>query len=573
MHDNVGTATGGALPGAAARAGKTAGAMTGEEARVIVASSIGTAFEWYDFFLFGALTPVIGAKFFGGFNPATQTIFALLTFAAGFAVRPIGALGFARFGDVVGRKSVFLLTLVCMGGSTVAVGLMPTSAQIGLAAPVMVLVLRVVQGLAISGEFGGAVVYVAEHAPIARRGFYAGWIPATVGLSVAAAIGVLLACQAAVGAAAFDAWGWRLPFIVSVVPLGVSVWIRTRLHESPAFLRMKAQGRQSRAPIGEAFGRWRNLRLALVLLFGLVAPHAMIGYLSTFYALVLLTTALNVDGFTANCLFVTVMLAASALCVFWSWLSDRVGRKPVVIGAFALAVATIFPVFGAIERLANPALAQAQRTIAVDIAADHCAVQFNPAGMQHRLSDCDRAKLVLARYSVSYTHRRALPGAPVTVTIGTMAGGRARHALRGPGLEADLARAVLAAGYPAPHDPGIIRIARLRDLVQPRAIGLFALLTLLTCYGQMGQGPSAAAMVELFPTRIRYTAISLPFQIGTGWFGGLLPAVMVAINAEAGNLFAGLWYPVGVIALGALVSLLFLPETRGRDLDTMEGER
>lgn len=470
---------------------------------------------------------------------------------------------FARFGDLIGRKSIFLLTLVIMGLSTVAVGLVPTSDRIGLLAPILVLLLRIFQGLAISGEFGGAVIYVAEHAPPARRGWYAGWIPATVGLSVCTSISVLLAVEWATGPVAFKDWGWRLPFILSAVPLGISVWIRMRLQESPAFLKMKAEGRESRAPIREAFGEGRNIRRALVLLFGLIAPHSTIGYLATFYTLVLLTTSLKVDTFTANTLFVVVMFCATGLCVLFSWLSDRIGRKPVILAAFALAAITYFPIFTAITRLANPVLAEAQRNVSVVLVADpkQCSLQFNPAGTAKFSTACDRAKLVLAKYSVSYRNQAAAAGAPLFAQINSTT------IADSPSLEDALTKALIAAGYPRKDDPNILRIGQFSDLLNGRVLALFLLLLTLTCYGQMGQGPSASAMVEIFPTRIRYTGVSLPFQIGTGWFGGLLPAIMVAINAEAGNLFAGLWYPIVMLVCGFAIGLLFLPETKGCDLD------
>jgi MFS family permease len=539
--------------------------MTRAEFRVVAASSIGTAFEWYDFFLYGSLIPIIGAKFFGGYPPAAQTVFALLTFGIGFVVRPLGALLWARFGDVVGRKATFLITLVVMGASTVAVGLLPTSAEIGFWAPVLLLTCRVAQGLAISGEFGGAVTYVAEHAPPAKRGAYVGWLPATVALSVFISLGVLLLVQAVLGPAAFDAWGWRVPFLISVVPLAISVWIRLRLEESPLFLKMKAEGTRSVAPIRESFTQRRNLRPVLVAL-AMVAAQSFVGYVSTFYALTLLTSSLKVGAVTANTLFLGLMLCGFLLCGFFSWLSDRVGRKPVMIAGFVLAVVTYIPVFHGVAALANPALDRAQREVPVSVVADpaQCSFQFNPAGTARFTSDCDRAKQVLAASSVAYANVAAPAGAPTTVHVG------GRVLAVGPDVAQVLPAALTAAGYPAKNDPGIVAINGPGDLFDGRVIALFLLLLVLVCYAQMTQGPAASAMVELFPTRIRYTAMSLPFQVGTGWFGGLAPAVMVAINAEAGDLFTGLWYPIIGIAVGTVVCVLFLPETRGVDLDAVD---
>jgi MFS family permease len=539
--------------------------MTRAEFRVIAASSIGTAFEWYDFFLYGALIPIIGSKFFGGHPPAAQTVFALLTFGVGFVVRPLGALLWSRFGDRVGRKATFLVTLVIMGASTVAVGFLPTSAEIGIAAPILLLTCRILQGIAISGEFGGAVTYVAEHAPPAKRGAYVGWLPATVALSVFLSLGVLLAVQAITGPEAFDAWGWRVPFLIAIGPLAVSVWIRLRLAESPIFLKMKQAGTQSAAPIRESFTRRRNLKPVLIAL-AMVASQSFIGYVSTFYTLTLLTSSLKVDSITANTLFLGLMLCGFVLCGFFSWLSDRVGRKPVMLAGFVLAILTYIPIFQGVAGIANPALAQAQESVPVRVIADPatCSFQFNPAGTARFTSDCDRAKLVLARSFVSYENEDAPAGSPTTVVVGD------RSITVGPDLDQTLPAAVTAAGYPAPGDPGIVRISGVGDLFDPRVVGLFLLLLVLVSYAQMTQGPSASAMVELFPTRIRYTAMSLPFQVGTGWFGGLAPAVMVAINAEAGDLLTGLWYPIIGIAIGTVICVFFLPETRGVDLDAVD---
>lgn len=536
--------------------------MTREERRVIVASSVGTIFEWYDFFLYGALATTIGAKFFSPFDEATRNIFALLTFALGFLVRPFGALVFGRFGDLIGRKYIFLTTIAIMGSSTLIVGLLPTSDQIGIAAPIILVSLRILQGLAISGEFGGAAIYVAEHAPPGRRGFYTGWIPASIAFSLLLSLAVILLTQSVLDDAQFKAWGWRVPFLASLLLLLLSLWIRLRLHESPAFLRMKAEGRQSKAPVREALGRWKNIRLALIALFGMTTATAVLGYTGTFYTLVFLTSTLKVDSYSANLLFATAMILGSAGCVFFAWLSDHVGRKPIILAGCLIAAVSYFTIFDAITRKVNPALHHAQATIAVEVQADPgtCSFQFNPAGTARFTSACDLAKATLSRASVSYRNVTQPAGTPTAVTIGgaTIAAG--------PQFVERISERIKEAGYPVAGDQQTLRLSGLSDLVTPRALQVVGLLLVLVLLAQMAQGPAAAGIVELFPTHIRYTAISLPYQIGTGWIGGLLPATMFAMNAESGSMYFGLWYPVAFAVSTFVVALLFLPETSHTDI-------
>ena len=536
--------------------------MTKEERRVIIASSVGTVFEWYDFFLYGSLATIIGAKFFSPFDESTRNIFALLTFALGFLVRPFGALVFGRFGDLFGRKYIFLLTIAIMGLSTVIVGLLPTSDQIGIAAPIILVFLRILQGLAISGEFGGAAIYVAEHAPPGRRGFYTGWIPACIAFSLLLSLAVILLTQSILGESQFKEWGWRVPFLSSVLLLVLSLWIRLRLKESPAFLKMKAEGRQSRSPIREAFGQWKNVRVALIALFGMTTATAVLGYTGTFYTLVFLTSTLKVDPYSANLLFATAMILGAAGCVFFAWLSDHVGRKPIILGGCAIAALSYFTIFHALAERANPSLYLAQNSIAVVVRADPgtCSFQFNPSGTAKFTSSCDIAKTTLARAAVAYTNLPVSAGTTTTVTIGkdTVAAG--------PDFARELLATVKAAGYPSADDRAILRLSSVADLAQPRSLQVVGLLLILVLLAQMAQGPAAAGIVELFPTHIRYTAMSLPYQIGTGWIGGLLPATMFAMNAESGNMFFGLWYAVVFAVTTFLVGLFFLPETSHRDI-------
>ncbi|MGY3563986.1 MFS family permease [Bradyrhizobium sp. USDA 4463] len=536
--------------------------MNADERKLIIASGAGTVLEWYDFFLYGSLAAVIGAKFFSPFDEATRNIMALLTFATGFLVRPFGALLFGRLGDLVGRKYVFLTTIVVMGVSTLLVGFLPTSDQIGLAAPIILIALRVLQGLAISGEFGGAAVYVAEHAPAHRRGFFAGFIPACIALSLLLTLGIILLIQTALGETEFKAWGWRIPFLASAGLLLVSLWIRLRLDESPAFLKMKADGRQSKAPIKEAFGNWRNGRLALLALFGITTGNAVLGYTGTFYVLVFMNTALKVDSYSANLLFTIPIIFGAMLCLLFAWLSDSIGRKPLIVCSCIVAAFTFFPVFHTITQLANPALYRAQQQIAISVNADPatCSFQFNPAGTAKFTSPCDVAKATLARASAVYTNVSLPPGSNTTVLI---AGKTIEPSSN---LAAEISKQLTAAGYPEGGHSDTIRLTSAADILQPRTLELMGLILCLVALAQMVQGPAAAAIVELFPTQIRYTGMSLPYQIGVGWIGGLLPATMFAMNAESGDMFFGLWYPIAFAAVTSLVALCFLPETKGRDI-------
>jgi MFS family permease len=536
--------------------------MTKEERKVIIASSVGTICEWYDFFLYGSLAAIIGTKFFGAFDETTRNIFALLVFALGFLVRPFGALLFGLFGDLVGRKYTFLATVTVMGVSTLIVGLLPTSDQIGIAAPIALITLRILQGLAVSGEFGGAVIYIAEYAPPSRRGYYTGWIPAFITVSVLFSLAVILLTQSVMTDSQFKDWGWRVPFIASLLPFGLSLWTRLKLKESPVFSRMKAEGRQSRAPIREAFGQWKNLRLALIALFAINVAVPALGYTGTFYTLIFMTSTLKVDTYTGNLLFSTAIVLGAPLCVFASWLSDRIGRKlPMLCGCLLGAIA-YFPAFHLLTELVNPALYRAQQSALVTVMADPstCAFQLNLTGTAKYTSPCDVAKSTLARASVAYTNSPLPPETQTTVKVGDDV------VPVGPTFARDLAERLAAAGYPAAGNPGIIRMTSIGDMFQTRALKVIALLFLLVVISQIVQGPASAAIVELFPANIRYTAMSLPYQLGSGWIGGLLPATMFAMNAASGSIYFGLWYPIAFVTLAFFVNLLFLPETRGKDI-------
>ncbi|MFN7173105.1 MAG: MFS transporter [Thermaurantiacus tibetensis] len=541
-------------------------APTQSEKKVILASSLGTIFEWYDFYLYGLLAIIISSQFFSGVNETTGFILALGAFAAGFAVRPFGALVFGRLGDLVGRKYTFLITMGLMGFATFMVGVLPGYATIGVAAPVILVILRMLQGLALGGEYGGAATYVAEHAPDSKRGFFTSFIQTTATLGLFAALLVVLGVRTLVGEDAFKEWGWRIPFLVSVLLLGVSLWIRMQLEESPVFQRMKAEGRQSKAPLTEAFGHWRNLRLVLVALLGAVAGQAVVWYTGQFYALFFLEKMMKVDGATTNTLIAIALLLATPFFIVFGWLSDRVGRKPIILAGCLLAAATYFPLFDALQKAANPALYAAQAAAPVTVAADPatCSTQFDPIG-KNRFdgSACDIAKAFLARSGINYRNVAAT-GSTATVTIGdrTIAvadpaplSGDARKALVS-GFQEEAKAALAAAGYPDKADPSAIQ--------KPTVI---AILFILVLYVTMVYGPIAALLVELFPTKIRYTAMSLPYHIGNGWFGGFLPTIAFAIVAASGDITSGLWYPIIVAGLTVVVGLLFLPETFRRNID------
>ena len=550
--------------------------MTREERKVIVASSLGTVFEWYDFYLYGSLAAIIGVKFFGQFPETTRNIFALLAFAAGFLVRPFGALIFGRLGDLVGRKYTFLITIMIMGTSTFLVGLLPTSADIGIAAAIILIALRLLQGLALGGEYGGAATYVAEHAPQNRRGFYTSWIQTTATAGLFLSLLVILFTQQILGNEAFAAWGWRVPFLISIVLLGISVWIRLKLEESPAFVRMKAQGTQSKAPLSEAFGQWRNARVALLALLGLVAGQGVVWYTGQFYALFFLQSILKVENYTANLLVAWSLVLGTGFFVVFGWLSDKIGRKPIILGGCLLAVLTYFPLFQALTATANPALYQAQQSVRVAVSAhpENCSFQFNPTGTAQFTSPCDIAKATLARLAVTYTQEDAPPGVIASVRVGDRViqafdastltpQERAAQTAR---FNRELAEAVTAAGYPPASNPSVVRMSHPFDIARPQVATVIGILFILVLYVTMVYGPIAAALVELFPTRIRYSAMSLPYHIGNGWFGGLLPATSFAIVAQTGDIYAGLWYPIGVALMTVIVGLIFIPETRKRDI-------
>ena len=536
--------------------------MTREEKKVVFASSLGTVFEWYDFYLYGSLAAIISKQFFAGVNETTAFIFALMAFAAGFAVRPFGAIFFGRLGDMIGRKYTFLVTIMIMGISTFGVGLLPTYASIGLAAPVILVVLRLLQGLALGGEYGGAATYVAEHAPKDRRGYYTAWIQTTATVGLLISLVVILVTREMIGKDAFEAWGWRIPFLISIVLLGVSVWIRLSLDESPVFQRMKAEGKQSKAPLKESFGQWGNLKLVLIALFGAVAGQAVVWYTGQFYALFFLTQTLKVDGNTANYMIAASLIIGTPFFIVFGSLSDKIGRKPIIMAGLLVAALTYFPIFKAITTYANPALAHAQQNSPVTVVADpaSCHFQFDPVGKAKFTNSCDIAKSALAKAGISYSNEAAPAGAAAQIKFGSNAidvyDGKAPAAKeKGEAFKKTFGEAVKAAGYPAKADPAGVN-----------HIMVTLLLTLLVIYVTMVYGPIAALLVELFPTRIRYTSLSLPYHIGNGWFGGFLPTTAFAMVATTGDIYYGLWYPI-IVALGTFViGMLFLKETKDVDI-------
>ena len=543
--------------------------MSGEQKKVIFASSLGTVFEWYDFYLYGTLAVIIGNQFFSALDPASRTIFSLLAFAAGFIVRPFGALVFGRLGDMIGRKYTFLVTILIMGLSTFIVGLLPNYATIGVAAPVILIGLRMLQGLALGGEYGGAATYVAEHAPHGKRGFYTSWIQTTATLGLFLSLLVILGVRTSIGEAAFAEWGWRIPFLVSIVLLGISVYIRLSMNESPAFAKMKAEGKTSKAPLSESFGQWKNLKIVILALVGLTAGQAVVWYTGQFYALFFLTGALKVDGATANLLVAASLVIGTPFFVLFGVLSDKIGRKPIIMAGCLLAIVTYFPVFNALTKAANPDLAAAQAKNKVVVTADakECSFQFNPTGVAKFTSSCDIAKQVLSANSVSYENAAGPAGTPATIKIGEtvissyQAAGMAPDDLKKKDAEfkKTVVDALKAAGYPAKADPAKVD-----------KVTIIMILTYLVILVTMVYGPIAAMLVEMFPTRIRYTSMSLPYHIGNGWFGGLLPATALAIVAQTGNMYNGLWYPIIVAAMTLVVGTLFVKETK--DVDIYAGD-
>jgi MFS family permease len=540
--------------------------MTREEKRVILASSLGTVFEWYDFYLYGSLAVMIGAHFFSAFDPNTRAIFALLAFAAGFLVRPFGALFFGRLGDLIGRKYTFLVTIVIMGASTFLVGLLPSYNTIGWIAPVILIALRMLQGLALGGEYGGAAVYVAEHAPVGRRGFYTSWIQTTATLGLLLSLLVILVIRVNMGEAEFAAWGWRIPFLLSIFLLAISVWIRLQMQESPAFKKMKEEGTGSKAPLTEAFGQWKNARIALIALFGLTMGQAVVWYTGQFYALFFIQSILKVDLYSANVLIAWALIVGTGGFIFFGSLSDRIGRKPVILAGCLIAALTYFPLFSALTKAANPGLAAAHENVKVQVVADPatCGSVFDPVGIRTFTSPCDIARRTLATQAIVYTSAPAPAGTPAKVTV------NGKELAVDATFAATVAKEAVAAGYPAPGDARIVKTGFFSALTSVQSLTIIGILTILIIYVTMVYGPVAAALVELFPTRIRYTGMSLPYHIGNGWFGGLLPATSFAMVAGTGDIYYGLWYPIVFALATFVIGMLLVPETKDRDINTHE---
>ena len=548
--------------------------MTREEKKVIFASSLGTVFEWYDFYLYGSLAVFIGKHFFAALDPTAQFIASLLAFAAGFIVRPFGALVFGRLGDMIGRKYTFLVTILIMGLSTFIVGILPSYATIGAAAPIILVGLRILQGLALGGEYGGAATYVAEHAPHGKRGAYTAWIQTTATLGLFLSLMVILGVRTALGDAAFAEWGWRIPFIVSILLLGISVWIRLSMNESPAFKKMKEEGKVSKAPLSESFGQWKNLKFVLLALFGLVMGQGVVWCTGQFYALFFLTSVLKVDAATTNIMVAVSLVIGTPFFVVFGSLSDRIGRKPIIMAGLLLAVLTYFPLFKALTSVANPELARAQAVAQVTVSADpaSCSFQGSPIAREVDFtSPCDIAKRALTQNSASYENLAAAPGTPTSIKIGdkvltppsatTTAGGHKFDDASAKAIGAfkkELSEALKAAGYPAKAKP--------IEFMGGQWWSIVAILTVLVIYVTMVYGPIAAMLVELFPTRIRYTSMSLPYHIGNGWFGGLLPSITFAMVASNGNMYHGLWYPIVIAAVCFVIGMLFVRETKEVDI-------
>ncbi len=540
------------------------GGMTKDERFVILASSLGTVFEWYDFYLYGSLASIIGAQFFSAYPPATRDIFALLAFAAGFLVRPFGAIVFGRIGDIVGRKYTFLVTIMIMGLSTFIVGLLPNAATIGIAAPIILIALRLLQGLALGGEYGGAATYVAEHAPMGKRGYYTSFIQTTATLGLFLSLLVILFTRSALGEKDFAEWGWRIPFLVSVVLLGISVWIRLRLNESPVFQKMKDEGKASKAPLTEAFANWSNAKIVILALVGGVMGQGVVWYTGQFYALFFLQSILKVDGYTANLLIAWSLLFGTGFFIVFGALSDKIGRKPIILAGCLIAALTFIPIFKMISTNANPALEKAIENTKVEVVADPagCGDLFNPVGTRVFTAPCDTARAFLAQSSVKYSTTYGPAGSGVKVVINGKDIPYPDAKAGNPGVTA----AIAAAGYPKAGDAGIVKMSNPFDIFRPQVAAVIGLLFILVIFVTMVYGPIAAMLVELFPTKIRYTSMSLPYHIGNGWFGGLLPATSFAIVASTGDIYAGLWYPIIFASITAVVGFFFLPETKDVDI-------
>jgi len=538
--------------------------LTQGHRKVIFASSLGTVFEWYDFYLYGSLATIIAKQFFSGLNDTSAFIFALLAFAAGFAVRPFGAIVFGRIGDLVGRKYTFLVTIVLMGVSTFLVGLLPNYASIGFAAPAILIALRLLQGLALGGEYGGAATYVAEHAPPGKRGLYTSFIQTTATIGLLLSLLVILGVRTWLGTEAFEAWGWRIPFLLSIVLLGISVWIRLQLQESPLFQQMKDEGKQSKAPIAESFFS-RNGRVVLLALFGATAGQAVVWYAGQFYAMYFLTQALKVDATTTWLLIAAALVIGTPFFIVFGWLSDRIGRKKIVMAGCLIAALTYFPLFKALTHYANPGVEEARLRAPAVVVADPatCSFQFDPVGKKAFTSSCDIATAALAKAGIPYTREAAPVGSLAQVRIGAArvtsyeGAGLSKDAgkAQSDAFAAHLKTALTAAGYPEKADP--------ERIDKPMVL---AILVVLVIYVTMVYGPIAAWLVELFPTRIRYTSMSLPYHIGNGWFGGFLPTISFALVAATGNLYQGLWYPIAIALMTFVVGCLFLRETKDVDI-------
>jgi MFS family permease len=547
----------------------TTAGLTREERKVIAASSLGTVFEWYDFYLYGSLATIIAKQFFIG-DPNTTFIFALLAFAAGFIVRPFGALVFGRLGDMIGRKYTFLITILLMGASTFLVGILPSYAQIGIAAPIILVSLRILQGLALGGEYGGAATYVAEHAPHGKRGLFTAFIQTTATIGLFLSLLVILGTRTLIGEEEFQAWGWRIPFLISVVLLGISVWIRLSMNESPAFAKMKAEGKTSKAPLSEAFLKPKNAKIALLALLGLTMGQAVVWYTGQFYALFFLTKTLKIADPTANILIAIALLLATPFFIVFGALSDKIGRKWIILGGCAIAAATYFPIFKAITHYGNPALETALRTAPVFVVADPatCSFQIDATGTRKFPSSCDIATRMLTAASVSYNRIDAPTGTVATIRIGTTEF-KSFNAVMTPdnlnfndaskaseaALKKEVNGALASAGYPEKADPAAIN--------KPM---LVVLLFILVLYVTMVYGPIAAMLVEMFPTRIRYTSMSLPYHIGNGWFGGLLPTTAFALVAFKGDIYYGLWYPIIIALITFVIGALFVRETKDNNI-------
>lgn len=539
--------------------------ITKDERRILIASSLGTVFEWYDFFLYGSLAAVIAKQFFAKADPTTGLIFALLAFAAGFIVRPFGALVFGRLGDMIGRKYTFLMTIIIMGLSTFCVGLLPAYESIGIAAPVILISLRLLQGLALGGEYGGAAVYVAEHAPDNQRGHFTAWIQTTATLGLLLSLLVILSTRLLVGEAAFGDWGWRIPFLLSIILLGVSVWIRLSMSESPIFTKMKEEGTESKAPLTESFLHWKNLKIVLIALFGITAGLGCVWYTGQFYVLLFLTQTLKVDSITATLIVAGALLLATPFFLFFGILSDQIGRKKIILTGMALAVLTYFPIFKGLTHFANPALEMALQNSPVIVVADpgDCQFQFNPTGTKKFTSSCDIAKAKLVASSVNYHVENAAPGTIASVKVGnkiinsfnSVGLSKEEATLKMNNFTKELSSTIAEAGYPPK--------ANADEINKPM---VFLLVFLLVIYVTMAYGPTAAALVELFPTKIRYSSLSLPYHIGTGWFGGLMPTSAFALVALEGDIYYGLWYPVIIAAVTVIFGAIFLPETKNVDI-------